>query len=121
MKDFHKLKGYQPAFRLALDVMKTLDDLPNDRDVLLQRRITDSALKIPAKLANGCGRGTRKGLLKMTIIASGHAASLDSLLMMAHKRELLDETKYGKLLAQLIEVRECLDELMDKLVKPRED
>lgn len=120
MRDFRKLKAYKPAFELGVAVLKLLDDLPHDRDVTIQRQMAESGTKIAAKLANGCGRGTRRGLCKMAFVSLGHAMSLDSVLSTAHRRGLIDDAAYGRLLSMLIDTREAIEHLIEKLSTPRE-
>jgi four helix bundle protein len=113
MKDFRKIKAYNLAFDLAVDLLKVMDTFPAEKDGEIQRQLCESGTKIAAKIAGGCGWGTKKGMLRMLMVAAGNAQMFDSALTIAHRRGLLDEATYGRLVSKLIDVRDELDSMID--------
>src|SRR5262245_20902609 len=115
MKDFRKITAYKLAFELAIDVLKVMDTLPPDKDIEVQKQLCESGTKIGAKVAGSSAWDTRKGKLRMLMIAAGNAQIFDSSLTLAHSRNLIDEATFGRLLSRLIDVRDELDRLIESL------
>jgi four helix bundle protein len=113
MKDFRKVKAFNLAHDLALEVLRTAETFPPGKDIDVQRDFTAAGTKVAAKIASSTAFPEGKMKFKMLMIAAGNLQVFDSALTLAHERQLIDENTFGKLLSQLIDVRDELDELIE--------
>ncbi len=83
MGDFRKLKVWERAHRLTLDVYRVTASFPRDEIYGLTSQLKRSAAFVPANLAEGCGRNRDAELARFAEIAMGSANELDYHLLLA--------------------------------------
>lgn len=121
MRDFRKLKVYQLAHDLALDVLSVMETLPEGKDIDVQRQLCESGTKIGAKIAASSAYPPGKGRTRLLLIAAGNLQVFDSALTMAHERRLVDVSTYGRLLSRMIDIRDELNVLLEAPFHDKKD
>jgi four helix bundle protein len=97
----HKdLAVWRKSMDLARDIYRLADVLPKKEEYRLTAQITRAALSIPANIAEGNARGTRKDYANFVSIARGSAAELETLLLIALEANLAPDPEVRPLLAR---------------------
>jgi four helix bundle protein len=115
MQDFRKLRVWQKAHRLAVDVNKvTQPVVRRDRSgcVSQARR---AALSIPSNIAEGCGRPTNRDFAKFLHIAIGSASELENQVQFARDIDLIPVSQCRALGTQVVAVRRMLYGLLKRV------
>ena len=104
MHNFEKLKIWQKAMDIAVEVYKISSLLPNDEKFNLIHQIKKCAVSIPSNIAEGSGRNYNKEFIQFLGIANGSTFELITQLILAKKLELISEEIVQPVISQLIEV-----------------
>ena len=104
MHNFEKLKIWQKAMDIAVEVYKIFSLLPNDEKFNLIHQIKKCAVSIPSNIAEGSGRNYNKEFIQFLGIANGSTFELITQLILAKKLELISEEIVQPVISQLIEV-----------------
>jgi four helix bundle protein len=115
MRDFRKLKVWEKAHRLTLEVYKATVGFPKEEMYGLTSQIRRSSTSIPANIAEGCGRDGRAEFSRFLNIAMGSASELEYHLLLANDLNILGEQAYLPLEREVIEVKCMLTGLIQKL------
>lgn len=115
MQDFRKLKVWEKAHALALEVYRKTKDFPREERYELTRQMRRCATSIPINIAEGCGRGGGADLARFLQIAMGSASELDYTLILARDLGLLDGQNYKPLAGGVAEVKRMLTAFIKKL------
>ena len=115
MKDFRKLKVWQKAHLLTLEVYKATRSFPREELYGVTSQIRRAAASIPANIAEGCGRSGETELARFLQIAMGSASALKYHLLLAHDLKLLTPSRYEHLDNEVSEVKQMLNSLIKKL------
>ncbi len=86
MHNYKELKVWQRSMDLAHRIYTISKLLPKEEMYGLQSQIRRSAVSVPSKIAEGCGRNSDKQLLQFLQIAQGSLSELETQLI------LLDRT-----------------------------
>jgi four helix bundle protein len=119
MKDFRKLRVWEKAHLLALEIYKATRAFPKDELYGLVSQIRHCSVSIPANIAEGCGKGSEADFSRFLQIALGSASELEYHLLLAHDLDLLSENEYKNLDIRVIEVKRMLTVLIQKLKADR--
>ena len=119
MKDFRRLKVWEKAHLLILDVYKMTACFPREELYGLTSQLRRSAASMGANIAEGCGKEGNRELYRFLKIASGSASELDYNLLLAKDLNYLAEGNYEKIGKQLLEVRKMLTALLQKVGSDR--
>ncbi|HUF13144.1 MAG TPA: four helix bundle protein [Longimicrobiales bacterium] len=76
MRDYHKLDVWVKGHALALDIHRLTHAYPRREIFGLAAQMRGAARSIPANVAEGCGRDSRKDFARFLDIASGSANEL---------------------------------------------
>ena len=115
----HKdLKVWQKAMTLAETVYRIADELPKREEYRITSQIVRAAISIPANIAEGNARGTRKDYANFISIARGSAAELETLLLLAGRAGLLPQSTLSDALALTEEVGRMLNTMRQRLINP---
>jgi len=114
MRDFKKLKLWEKAHLLVLEIYKVTSKFPKEERYGIVDQMRRSAVSLPNNIAEGCGRNTKKELLYFLNISMGFASELEYLLLLSYDINYLN-TNYKKLNDDLIEVRKMLNKYMQKI------
>ena len=115
MQDFRKLKVWNRAHELALEVYALTRDFPKEERYGLRSQLRGSSSSIGMNLAEGCGRNGDKELARFLHFAMGSASELEYQLLLSHDLGLLEKNQYPHLQAKVGEVKKMLASLLRKL------
>ena len=106
MQDFHQLRAWQIAAELASDVVSTFSVVRAGPLCDLRDQTTSAAGSIPANLAEGCGRSSRKEFVVFIDYALGSASELEQHLGSARRSGVIDEAVLCRFVADLSRSKE---------------
>lgn len=89
--------------------------MPRKEEYRLTAQMVRTAISIPANIAEGRTRGTRKDFAHFISIARGSAAELETLLILAMDVQFLGGDRVEPVLADVAEVARMLNSLHAKL------
>ncbi len=115
---FKDLLVWQKGIDLACDVHRLTRLLPKEEAYRLTSQIIRASSSIPANIAEGNGRGTRRDYANFISIARGSAAELETFLIILQRLELAPADKLRDLLERTEEVGRMLNALRARLAAP---
>src|SRR4051812_12207735 len=118
MGNFKKLKVWQRAHALVLDVYRCTVSFPDHERYGLTTQLRRAAASVAANIAEGCGRRTDNELARYVRISLGSATELEYHLLLARDIGLLPRELYDALCLSALEVQNMLAGLQRKL-KPK--
>lgn len=104
MHNFEKLKIWQKAVDVALDVYELASLLPNDEKFNLKHQIKRCAISIPSNIAEGSGRNYNTEFIQFLGIANGSTFELITQLVLVKKLNLLNDDVVEPIINNLIEI-----------------
>lgn len=104
MHNFEKLKIWQKAMDITVEVYRISELLPNDERFNLIHQIKKCAISIPSNIAEGSGRNHNKEFIQFLGIANGSTFELITQLILAKRLNLIDEKIIQPIINQLVEV-----------------
>ncbi|MEG0917249.1 MAG: four helix bundle protein [Myroides sp.] len=104
MHNFEKLKIWQKAMDITVEVYKISALLPTDERFNLIHQIKKCAVSIPSNIAEGSGRNHNKEFIQFLGIANGSTFELITQLILAKRLNLIDEKIIQPIINQLVEV-----------------
>jgi four helix bundle protein len=115
MQDFKSLKVWQVAHHLTLRIYSITRKFPREEQFGLTSQIRRCASSIPANIAEGCGRDSKRDFARFLDISGGSANELEYHLLLVRDLNMIETTEYDELVAQLIEVRKMLTAFVQRL------
>lgn len=100
---------------LARAIYTAADQMPKREEYRLTAQMIRAAISIPANLAEGHSRATRKDYAHFVSIARGSTAELETLILLAESTELLPRDTTQALLALAEEIGRMLTRLHERL------
>jgi four helix bundle protein len=85
LKTYRDLEVWQEAMNLVEIVFQLTDRFPASETYLLTNQLRRAVVSIPANIAEGRGRGTRKDFRHFLFIAKGSLAESETLLLIAQR------------------------------------
>ncbi|WP_177765873.1 four helix bundle protein [Flavobacterium sp. I3-2] len=104
MHNFEKLKIWEKAMEIAVEVYEISSLLPKDEKFNLIHQIKKCAVSIPSNIAEGAGRNYNKEFIQFLGIANGSTFELITQLILAKRLNLVDNEKIQPIIDKLIEV-----------------
>ena len=104
ISNFEKLKIWQKAMDVAVEVYKVSLLLPIDEKFNLIHQIKKCAVSIPSNIAEGSGRNSNKEFIQFLGIANGSTFELITQLILAKRLSLVDEEIIQPIINQLVEI-----------------
>ena len=89
-----KLDLYKVATSFAVDLYRDTARFPNDEKFGLISQIRRAAVSIPANVAEGARRRSKKEFVRFLLMARGSSAELRVLLDIAHQIGILSEERF---------------------------
>ncbi len=117
MQDFKKLFAWQKAHSLVLKMYAVSATFPKAEEYGLTSQMRRAAVSIPANIAEGCGRGSRRELARYIRIGLGSAGELDYYVILANDLRLVNSGAGLELAGQIDEVKRVLTGLLKAVVK----
>jgi four helix bundle protein len=115
MKDFKKLKVWEKAHRLTLNVYEASSNFPREELYGLTSQIRRSCVSIPTNISEGCGRSSDTDFARFLQIAMGSASEVEYLLLLGRDLRLLLRQDYEELTGEVIEIKRMLTSLIKTL------
>jgi four helix bundle protein len=115
MQDFTKLKVWELAHQMTLEVYKETRSFPSGERFGLSSQIRRAAASIGANLAEGCGRGGDVDFARFVQIATGSASECEYHLLLARDLGYLEATRYDALANTAGQVKRMLISLLKRL------
>lgn len=91
MKDFRKLRVWDKAHRLAIQIYHATRVFPKEELYGMTSQIRRASTSTPMNIAEGCGRDTDADLRRFLIVAMGSASELEYQLILARELEYLQD------------------------------
>jgi|SRR5437660_8510954 len=104
MRPHEKLDVWKKAIELVLSVYAETRQFPMDERFGLTSQIRRAVVSIPANIAEGAARRSRKEFANFLSIAQGSASELETELLIAHRLRYLDEVNYLRLLREIDDI-----------------
>ena len=101
MRPHQNLEAWIKALDLVTDVYKGTEHFPKEERYGLTSQIRRAAVSIPANIAEGAGRHSKKEFAHFLSNSQGSASELETELIIANRLGYLDETSFARLIAQL--------------------
>ena len=118
IKSHRDLKVWASAMDLAQAIYELAKAFPPREEYRLTSQMIRAAISIPANIAEGHMRGTRKDYANFVSIARGSTAELETLLVLAERVGLAPGTPITAALSKAEDVGRMLTRLHQRLLKP---
>jgi four helix bundle protein len=115
MQDYRRLKVWQKAHAVALDVQQACDRFPRREGAVLANQLRRAILSVPANIVEGAAKGSDLEFRRFLNIAMSSAQEADYHLLTARDSNRLGEQRYEELAARLLEVRRMLGGLLKRI------
>jgi four helix bundle protein len=115
MKDFKKLKVWEKAHQLTLEIYQITRNFPKDELYGLTSQIRRAAASIPANIAEGYGRDSDAELIRFLNIPAGSATELEYHLLLSKDLAFLPTSLHQNLNDDLMEIQRMLAGLIRKV------
>jgi four helix bundle protein len=115
---YRQLAVWNKAMAVARSVYELADRMPKKEEYRLTSQMIRAAISVPANIAEGHARNTRKDYAHFISIARGSVAELETLLILAETASLLSPDEAHPVLAATEEVGRMLNALHAKLKIP---
>src|SRR5690606_33373763 len=104
MHNFEKLKIWEKAMEIAVDVYEITSLLPINEKFNLIHQIKKCAISIPSNIAEGAGRNYNKEFVQFLVIANGSTFELITQLILDKRLNLIEHEKVQSIIDKLIDV-----------------
>lgn len=118
VRSYRDLTVWRKGMALAAAVYRLTRQMPKNEEYRISGQMIRAATSIPANLAEGHGRGTRKDYGHFVSIAKGSLAELETFLLLVRDLDLAPSTATDSVLAQAEEVGRMLTALRSRLASP---
>ncbi len=121
VRSFRDLTVWQRAMELAREVYMISEGIPKQEQFRLTSQLLKAATSVPANIAEGHARGTRKDYAHFVTIARGSLAETETLLELATQVGLVKPEAIARAQQLAIEVGRMPNALLGKLRLPPND
>lgn len=118
MHPFREVKVWEKSHQVALHVYRATAGFPVSEQFGLTGLLRRAAVILPAKIAEGCGRGNDKDLARFLEVARGYAVDLEYQALLARDLGHLVEEEHAALASELVEIQKMLSGFL-KTVRAR--
>ena len=120
MTDFKKLKVWQKAHVMALDVHRVAGQIRGAKHASLRSQIIRAAMSVPTNIVEGCSQQSTREYSRFVRIALNSTTELEYHLVAARDLAAVPASGSLTLISQVIEVRKMLYGLL-RYLKSRSD
>ncbi len=117
MTDFREIKEWEKAHELTVAVYQVTQDFPEVEILGLTQQIRLACSAIPIKIAQGYDREDNEEKINYLELASDNATEVKYFLLLSYELQILPIAEYDRLVSKAVEVKEAIDELIEKLNK----
>ena len=97
MRDYKKIGAWQKADDLVVGVYELTKNFPREEIYGLTSQLRRAAYSVPANIAEGSGRQTKKDYLHFLYIARGSLNETDYFLHLSLRLGLIDESQHRRI------------------------
>ena len=97
MSNYKKLKVWEDAHQLTVDIYNITKKFPNNEQYGLTSQIRRSSSSIPTNIVEGCGQLTRSNYIRFLGMAQGSAYEVEYQILLAKDLGYLKLDKYNLL------------------------
>jgi four helix bundle protein len=119
IRSHRDLAVWRKAMDLARDIYHLTDGLPKKEEYRMTAQLIRAAISIPANIAEGNARGSRKDYAYFISVARGSTAELETLLTLVTETELAPRARVDGLVVRTDEVGRMLTGLKRSLDQPK--
>ena len=118
MRDHNKLRAFQLADDLAVEVYKHTSSFPDAERFGLTSQLRRAGVSVPSNIVEGCAKSSQTDYLRFLDIAYGSSCELQYQLSLAHRLGFSDEASFRQISELAIETSKVLGGLIRSLRKP---
>jgi four helix bundle protein len=115
IRSYRDLRVWQKAMHLAAESYQLAKLLPKVEEYRLTSQLLRAAASVPASIAEGHARGTRKDYAHFVSIARGSLAETETILLLLVDVELITNERVQAALALCSEIGKMLNRLLERL------
>lgn len=115
VRSYRDLIVWQKGMTLAASVYRLTRQLPKHEEFRISGQMIRAATSVPANIAEGHGRGTRRDYAHFVSIAKGSLGELETFLLLVEEIGLAPPAVTNPVLAQAEEVGRMLTSLRKRL------
>ena len=115
VKSYRDLTVWQKAMHLAAAVYRLTREMPKQEEYRISAQMIRASTSVPANIAEGNGRGTRKDYAHFISIARGSLFELETFVLLVQHLELADPGRCAEILDRIDEVSRMLTTLRARL------
>ena len=119
MANYRKLRVWEKAHRLVLDIYAATERFPPVERFGLVPQLRRTAVSIPSNIAEGCGRRSDGELVRFIAIAHGSALELEYQLLLSRDLGYLGSDQHSTLSQAVAETGRMLNGLSRRVIKTR--
>jgi four helix bundle protein len=97
MRPHEKLAAWEKAVDLVVEIYKANESFPKEEKFALTSQIRRAAVSVPANIAEGAGRFSKKEFAHFISNAQGSASELETELIIGYRLGFFSATLYGQL------------------------
>jgi four helix bundle protein len=115
MQSPSRLRVFHEAEELAVSVYRLTRTLPSDERFGLVQQMRRAGVSIASNIAEGCGRGGNRELIRFLSIALGSATELECQLRLAQRLGYIDAESYEETAERARRLQRMLTRLIVRL------
>jgi four helix bundle protein len=115
MVEFKRLKVWEKAHALTLQVYQATRGFPREERYGLTSQMRRAAASIPANIAEGCCRGGKRDFARFLWNALGSASELEYHVLLAGDLHMIDKTSLDQTTGRVVEIKRMLTGLIRRL------
>jgi four helix bundle protein len=114
-KPHKKLKVWQLAMDIVMDVYKLTESFPSEEKFGLTSQMRRCAVSIPSNISEGAARNTQKEFVNFLHIAQGSLSELDTQLEITQRLKLTNQESWTTMNTKLLEEDKMLSGLIHSI------
>lgn len=112
MQDFRKLKVWAKAHQMVLNVYRHSEKFPKEEVYGLTSQLRKASVSIPANIAEGCGKISRKDFSRFLEISLGSTHEVHYYFILSKDLNYLNEDSYSQLEKDISQLKGMLISLI---------
>jgi four helix bundle protein len=115
MQDYKKLRVWERAHRLTVEIYKATSSFPKSEIYGLTSQMRSSSSSIPTNIAEGTGRNSQAEFCRFLHISMGSAHEVEYQMLLARDLGFITEEIYTTLNDEVMEIQSMLSTLILKV------